>query len=90
MLVVGKVRLTKMWYEVKVCETYEENDGIRRSYYDKFKSDDYVRARKKYAQLVGRYIPVDYCHVEITITAWSDGKSFTIANWQNKEIENEI
>lgn len=76
-----------MWYEVKVCKTYEENDGIRRSYYDKFKSDDYVWARKKYAQLVERYIPVDYCHVEIIWKEWDNGKDFIIANWQNMEVD---
>lgn len=79
-----------MGYRIKVCETYLENDGIKRSYYRKFECDEYGVAKKKYAQLVGYYIPVDYCHVEITITAWNDGKSFIIANWQNKEIENEI
>lgn len=77
-----------MRYEITVCKTYTENDGIRRSYYDKFESDEYELTRKIYAQLVGYYIPVDYCHVEITFTYWDDGKDFTIANWQNREIEN--
>ncbi len=79
-----------MWYEITVCKTYLENDGIRRSYYDKFKSDEYDVTRKIYAQLVGYYIPVDYCHVEIILKEWDNGKDFIIANWQNKEIENEI
>ena len=76
-----------MWYEITVCKTYTENDGIRRSYYDKFTSDEYDLTRKIYAQLVGYYIPVDYCHVEITLKEWDDGKHFTIANWQNKEFK---
>ena len=79
-----------MWNKITVCKTYLENDGIRRSYYDKFKIDDYTMARKKYAQLVGYYIPVDYCHVEITWKVYEDGRHFIIANWQNKEIENDI
>lgn len=79
-----------MRYEITVCKTYTRNDGIMRSYYDKFTSDEYDLTRKIYAQLVGYYIPVDYCHVEITLKEWGDGKHFTIANWQNKEIENEI
>lgn len=79
-----------MLYEITVCKTYLGNDGIRRSYYDKFESDEYELTRKIYAQLVGYYINVDYCHVEITLTDWGNGKDFTIANWQNKEIENEL
>lgn len=29
-----------MHYIITVCKTYLENDGIKRSYYDKFKTDE--------------------------------------------------
>lgn len=79
-----------MWYEITVCKTYLENDGIKRSYYDKLKTGDYELLRKVLCLFLKHYESFDFCHVSIEVEKYNYDKHSIIFDWQNKEIEDEI